>query len=145
MGRRKVRVTLDTNILVRAFTNDDPEQAALARNLLDRATLAVIPIPTLCEFSWVLSRSFKIAPAKIAEVIGQIVDSETVLTDIPAVEAGLEMLRKGADFADGAIAVQGLASGGTIFASFDRKAVELWRSRGGQASDPSDLITASDR
>jgi len=141
MGGRKVRVTLDTNILVRAFTNDDPEQAILARALLDRATLAVIPIPTLCEFSWVLSRAFKIAPAQIAEIIGQIVDSETVLTDIPAVEAGLKMLRDGGDFADGAIAAQGLASGGTVFASFDKKAVALWEKNGGAGGDPKTLIT----
>jgi predicted nucleic-acid-binding protein len=137
-----MKVTLDTNILVRAFTNDDPEQATLARAVLDNATLAVIPIPVLCEFSWVLSRSFKIPPAQIAEVIGQIVDSETILTDIPAVEAGLEMLRNGGHFADGAIAAQGLALGGTVFTSFDKQAVDLWRERGGQAASPQALITA---
>jgi len=135
-----MRVTVDTNILVRAFTNDDPEQAALARAVLDGATLAVIPIPVLCEFSWVLSRSFKIAPAQIAEVIDQIVDSETILTDIPAVEAGLEMMRNGGHFADGAIAAQGLASGGAVFTSFDKRAVDLWRKQGGQAESPEALI-----
>jgi predicted nucleic-acid-binding protein len=140
-----VRLTLDTNILVRAFTNDDPEQAAQARTLLDQASLAVIPVPTLCEFSWVLSRSFKIAPADIAAVIAEIVDSETILTDIPAVEAGLTMLRAGGDFADGAIALQGRAAGGMIFASFDKRAVELWQRQGGQASDPAALLSVSDQ
>ncbi len=142
-----MRVTLDTNILVRAFTGDDPEQAALARRLLDDATLAVIPIPALCEFVWVLTRAFKIPAAEIADALDQIIDTETILTDLPAAEAGIEMLRKGGDFADGAIAVLGVASGGTLFASFDKRAVELWKSRGGQAVSPIDMIeiTASDR
>ena len=138
-----MRVTLDTNILVRAVTSDDPEQAAVARKLLDCATLAIIPIPTLCEFSWVLSRGFKIPPAQIADVISQIIDSETILTDIPTVEAGLAMLRQGGDFADGAIAAQGRAAGSAVFASFDQKAVALWRKQGGQASSPEMLVEAS--
>ena len=65
-------------------------------------------------------------------MIGEIVDSETILTDGPAVEAGLAFLRAGGDFADGAIARQGQAAGGTVFASFDMKAVELWKKQGGQ-------------
>lgn len=140
-----MRITLDTNILVRAFTGDDPEQAALARDLLDQASRAVIPIPTLCEFVWVLSRAFKIPAAEIADALDQIIDSETIITDLPAAEAGIEMLRKGGDFADGAIAVQGVAAGGNIFTSFDKKAVELWKNRGGQASSPEALITASSK
>jgi predicted nucleic-acid-binding protein len=131
---------LDTNILIRACVDDDPEQAAVARDLLDRATLAVIPILTLCEFSWVLARSFKIASVDIAAVIEGIVESETVLTDRPAVDAGLDMLRAGGDFADGAIAMMGQAAGGTIFASFDKKALNLWRNQGGQAAEPATLL-----
>ena len=145
MGWRKVRVTLDTNILVRAFTGDDPKQAAVARSLLDHATLVVIPIPALCEFVWVLSRAFKLPATEIADALVQIIDTETILTDISAAEAGIEMLRKGGDFADGAIAVQGMASGGNIFTSFDKKALELWKNRGGHASSPEELITALDR
>src|SRR5579859_7318150 len=103
----------------------------MAKALLDRATLIVIPVPALCEFSWVMSRSYKIPLAEIAAAIAEIVDSETVLTDVPAIEAGIEMLRAGGDFADGAIAAQGASFGGTVFASFDRRALELWKKRGG--------------
>ena len=140
-----MRVVVDTNILIRAAVGDDPEQEAMATSLLERAEMIVIPVPALCEFAWVMGRSYKIPAAEIASVIADIVSSETVVTDMPAVEAGLDLLRAGGDFGDGAIAMQGTSLGGTVFASFDRKAVELWKNRGGQASDPRDLITASDR
>lgn len=140
-----MRLVVDTNILVRAAVGDDPEQAEIATSLLETAVMIVIPVPVLCEFAWVMSRSYKIAAADIASVIADIVDSETVVTDMPAVEAGLDTLRAGGDFSDGAIAMQGTSLGGTIFASFDRKAVDLWKKRGGHASLPRDLITASDR
>lgn len=140
-----MRLTVDTNILIRAFVEDDPDQAAKAKSLLSGAALIVIPVPAFCEFAWVLSRSYGVAAADIASAIAALADSETVLTDRPAVEAGIDMVRAGGDFADGAIAMQGVSLGGTVFASFDRKALDLWRKRGGQASDPAALLTASDR
>jgi len=53
--------------------------------------------------------------------------------DFPAVEAGLAMLDAGGDFADGVIAFQGRQLGGPIFASFDRRAVELVAAAGGES------------
>lgn len=43
----------------------------------------------------------------------------------PAVEAGLEMLEAGGDFADGVIAHEGAWLGGETVVSFDKQAVEL--------------------
>ena len=65
---------------------------------------------------------------------------DVVVTDLPAVEAGLSSLRAGGDFADGVIAHQGEALGGTVFASFDRRAVARLRSNGAAAADPADLV-----
>jgi predicted nucleic-acid-binding protein len=45
------------------------------------------------------------------------------MTDQPAVDAGLQMLARGGDFADGVIASAGMAMGAETFVSFDRKAV----------------------
>ena len=56
-----------------------------------------------------------------------------------AVEAGLTSWRAGGDFADGVIAFEGGRLGGEVFASFDRKAVELVASAGGNAK----LLVAS--
>jgi predicted nucleic acid-binding protein len=42
-----VKVTADTNVLVRALVQDDPEQAKAATDLLERAELIAIPVPVL--------------------------------------------------------------------------------------------------
>ena len=44
-----MKVTVDTNVLVRALVQDDPEQAKAAIALLERAELIAIPVPVLCE------------------------------------------------------------------------------------------------
>jgi predicted nucleic-acid-binding protein len=43
----------------------------------------------------------------------------------PSVEAGLEVLESGGDFADGVIAYEGGWLGGETFVSFDKQTVEL--------------------
>jgi predicted nucleic-acid-binding protein len=137
-----LKLTADTNVLVRAFVEDDAEQASQAKALLERAALIAIPIPVLCEFAWVLTRSYKIPPLDVAAAIAGLLDSETVISDLPAAEAGIAMLRAGGDFADGAIAAQGAALGGTVLASFDKRAVTLLETAGIGASDPETLLTA---
>ena len=57
MGGRGVKVTADTNILVRTVVEDDAEQAGAARTLLARATLIAVPVPVFCELAWVLKRA----------------------------------------------------------------------------------------
>jgi predicted nucleic acid-binding protein len=52
MVESKVKITADTNVLVRASVQDDPRQARLAAKLLQEATLVAVPIPVLCEFVW---------------------------------------------------------------------------------------------
>jgi predicted nucleic-acid-binding protein len=44
-----MRVTVDTNILVRAVVDDDRKQAAAAARLLKDAEIIAIPLPCLCE------------------------------------------------------------------------------------------------
>ena len=88
-----------------------------------QATLVAIPAPALCEFVWVLRRTYGRSSSEAAAAIEAILRSRTVSTDYPAVEAGLRLLRAGGDFADGVIAQQGGTLGGTVLASFDRRAV----------------------
>ena len=78
---------------------------------------------TLCEFVWVLNRSYKLPKAEIIRVILRLLDSRNVIVDRPAVDAGLAALQAGADFADGAIVYEGAWLGGETFVSFDKKAV----------------------
>ena len=141
MGGRTVKITADSNILLRAVVQDDEEQAKMARTLLLRATVIAVPVPVFCEFAWVLKRAYAHGANDIATAIEAITEIDAVTTDLPAVEAGLAALRAGGDFADGVIAHQGEALGGAVFASFDRRAVARLRDTGAAAADPSDLVT----
>ena len=51
-----MKITADTNVLVRALVQDEPEQARAASALLEQAELVAIPLPVLCELVWVLRR-----------------------------------------------------------------------------------------
>jgi predicted nucleic-acid-binding protein len=127
-----LRITADTNILVRLAVEDDPEQTRRAIELFDEAEFIAIPLPVLCEFAWVTMRLYRRRPPAVGEAIRRLIASPSVSVDRSAVEAGLAMLDAGGDFADGVIAFAGRQMGGPIFASFDRKAVELVAAVGGE-------------
>ena len=131
-----MRITLDTNVLLRTALRDDTEQANAAEALLARATLLAIPVPVFCEFSWVLRRSYGQTASQVADTIQSVCAVETVVTDNLAVDAGIKALRSGGDFADGAIARQGENLGGTVLATFDRRALRTLRQSGLAAAAP---------
>ena len=130
MGRHAVRVTADTNVLIRALTGDDARQGEIAKAELAGASLVALPLGALCEVVWVLSRGYRIAPAQIAQTLRRLINSANVAVNRPAAEAGLALLETGGDFADGVIAYEGRWLGGEDFISFDRKAVELLQAQG---------------
>ena len=135
-----MRITADTNILLRVILNDEPAQAAEARALLEKASLIAIPIPVLCELVWTMRRFQRHSPDETARAIEALLDVTTVVTDRPVVEAGLSILRAGGDFADGTIAWQGAAMGGEVLASFDRQCVRLVNASGLAAAEPGQLL-----
>ena len=130
MGGQTVRITADTNVLVRAITGDDKQQSKIAQAELANAEVVALATPALCELVWVLSRGYKVASADIVEVIRRLVDAENVSVNRPSVEAGLALLAAGGDFADGVIAYEGNWLGGDAFVSFDKRAVGLVEAQG---------------
>lgn len=134
-----MKITADTNVLLRAVVKDDAVQATMAQALLLQATVIAVPVPVFCEFAWVLQRGYGYGTGEIAGAIEAIAAIDAVVTDSPAVDEGLAALRAGGDFADGTIAAQGERLGGTVFASFDRSAVARLQRRGTNAADPSEL------
>jgi predicted nucleic-acid-binding protein len=132
MGRETMKITADTNVLVRALTEDHAEQSKIAQLALGKAEIVALAIPTLCELVWVL-RGYKIGPSDIAEAIRRLLNGVNVVVNRPAAEAGLALLEAGGDFADGAIAYEGRWLGADTFVSFDKKAVKLIEMHGGPA------------
>ena len=54
-----MKITADTNVLIRAAVRDDVHQAREAAKIMQEADLVAVPIPVLCEFEWVLRRGYK--------------------------------------------------------------------------------------
>lgn len=129
-----MRITADTNVLVRAIVADDPSQARVAQATLEKAALIALTPTALCEFVWVLARGYGISHADIAAAIRRLIASKNVEANRPAIEAGLALLEQGGDFADGIIAFEGASLGGERFVSFDKDAVRRLKKLGRDAA-----------
>ncbi len=128
-----MRITADTNVLVRAVTGDNARQSKAAQAALKSADVVALAIPALCELVWVLSQGYKIPQREVAEAIRRLINGANVVVNRPAAEAGLSLLDAGGDFADGVIAYEGSWLGADAFVSFDKRAVKLIETRGGSA------------
>jgi predicted nucleic-acid-binding protein len=125
-----VKLTVDTNVLVRAVVRDDLKQGTVAARILREAERIAVPTVVLCEFVWVLRRVYHFSSKDIARAIRALAASKNVELNRAAVDAGLAVLGLGGDFADGVIAHEGKWLGGELFASFDREAVTLLKAQG---------------
>lgn len=128
-----MKIIADTNVLLRAVLPDDDAQQKAAIEALQAADVVAVSVHSLCEFAWVLDQRYNAPRDEIAASIRRLVDTHNVMVNRPAVDAGLNMLDAGGDFADGVIAHDGQWLGGETFVSFDRKAVKLL-TRLGQAA-----------
>jgi predicted nucleic-acid-binding protein len=116
-----MKITADTDVLVRALTGDHERQSGRAQRVLVDADVVALALPALCEN--------KIPSTDITEAIRRLTNASSVVVNRPAVDAGLALLEMGGDFADGVIAYEGSRLGAEIFASFDKKAIKLWKQR----------------
>jgi predicted nucleic-acid-binding protein len=125
-----MKITADTNVLLRVVVPGDEAQQKLAVETLKTADLVAISVHSLCQLAWVMERSYNSARTEIAASIRLFMKTHNVVLNRPAVEAGLSQLEAGGDFADGAIAYDGNWLGGETFVSFDKKAVRLLSGQG---------------
>lgn len=98
---------VDTNVLIRYFTADDPRQSSLASGFLTSAEDLLEPLYltqiTLCELVWVLrGRAYGFDRTRLAELLAGILDSRAfVIEGRNQVQAALADFRTGeGDFAD---------------------------------------------
>jgi predicted nucleic-acid-binding protein len=133
MGESKMKITADTNVLLRAEVQDNVHQARRTAKVLEGADLLAVPVPVLCEFVWVLRRGYKKSVPDISDAIHRLMNGANVVMNRPAVEAGLSVLNAGGDFADGIIAYEGDWLGAEEFVSFDSKAISILQSQGTRA------------
>jgi predicted nucleic-acid-binding protein len=128
-----MKITADTNVLVRAVVGDDRNQAQAAAKALKDAQLIAVSLTCLCELVWVLDRVYHFAQQDISAALNALLNAGNVVVNRPAVDAGLAVFNAGGDFADGLIAYEGTWLGGETFVSFDKKAVSLIARQGRHA------------
>lgn len=125
-----MKVTPDTDVLVRLLTADDQGQHESALKTLEDADVVLLTLPALCELAWVLAYSYRTPRPDVAKAIRGLLASDNASADATAVEAGLAMLEAGGDFADGVIAYEGKRLGSDKFVSFDKRAVSRLKAMG---------------
>ena len=125
-----MKVTADTDVLLRTIVEDDEAQCARAVALLEQADLVAVTLQTLCELVWVLRSRYGVQRADLIVAIRTLLNTGNVVVNRPAADAGLAMLEAGGDFADGVIAYEGNWLGAETFVSFDRQAVSLLEKQG---------------
>src|SRR5690348_3116247 len=99
-----MKITADTNVLIRVLVGDNAEQSKAAEAVLKKAEVVAISISALCELVWVLSRGYRTSTVNIAASIRHLISASNAVVDRPAAEAGLALLDAEGDFADGVIA-----------------------------------------
>lgn len=109
---------IDTNVVVRFITGDDPPQAMRARGLIETCPVFV-STTVLLESDWVLRYTYelppKLASARLRAFAGL---PGVTLEDWPLAVQAFDWTEQGMDFAD-ALHL-GRASGCDDFVSFDR-------------------------
>ncbi|MCY4395983.1 MAG: type II toxin-antitoxin system VapC family toxin [Rhodospirillaceae bacterium] len=121
---------LDSNVLLRLVVADEPEQTRAAelavRKAADAGTPLLVNLMVLCEFAWVLRRSYGYSKAEIADCITKLVDSPVLAFQEPALVAdAVQWLRRGGDFADAVIAGLNRGLGADTTLTFDKSALRL--------------------
>jgi predicted nucleic-acid-binding protein len=122
---------VDTNILVRHITQDDPDQSPVATRLLENSFTennpGFVSIATLLETVWVLESVFQFPVLRIAEAMERTLQLDAlIIQHAEAVFLALYAYRAGAaSFTDALIGELGLEAGCTHTLTFDRKASRL--------------------
>ena len=114
-------LAIDTNVVVRLLTGDDPDQAARARALLE-ASRVYVALTVMLEAEWVLRSAYGFERGQVVEALTAFAGLEAVTVERPQLLA--EALRRcaaGMDFAD-ALHL-GAAEGCEGFVTFDRRLV----------------------
>ena len=111
-------VAVDTNLLVRYITRDDPVQEKQAREVMLQHRIFV-PKSVVLELEWVLRFTYRFSVDDIGTALDTLLDAEQIdVEDADAVRLAVAAFREGLDFADAMHLV--LCSQFGIFLTFDK-------------------------
>jgi predicted nucleic-acid-binding protein len=121
---------IDTNVLVRFLTNDDPRQAPVAKRLIEARTAAqpaYVNLIVLVETLWVLRRTFAYPGAEVCALVSRLIATEAFRIEKPRlVEQAVKAAQEGGfDLPDTLIALLNGAAGCGETWTFDRGAAAI--------------------
>lgn len=132
-----MKIIADTNVILRLLvcgaSDEDAKQALVVAELLEKCEAVIFPTHAFCEMVWVMQRGYRFTAAEIVAGIEKVLCIKNLVFHADEVAAGLRMLEKGGDFADGVNACAGRAmahDSDAAFASFDKEAVKLLGKQG---------------
>jgi predicted nucleic-acid-binding protein len=111
-------LAVDTNIVVRYLTADDPPQFAQAVAVMEEAETYVC-LTVLLETEWVLRSAYRYQPAQTVRALRSLAGLPNVtVEEPPLVNLALQWVEQGLDFADALHLAK--AQSCDAFVSFDR-------------------------
>jgi predicted nucleic-acid-binding protein len=122
---------LDTNVLIRYLTQDDPIQSAKASEILERRLTPKNPgfvsIVAMVETVWVLVRAYGLTAQEIATAVERLLQVEVLaIENEQEVFTAMVAVKQGrGSFADALIAELGARAGCTRTLTFDQKALRI--------------------
>ena len=121
-------IGLDTNVVVRYLTQDDPKQSPIATRLMEKTLSSdepgFISLVVLAEVVWVLVLLYSVYRADVAEVVDGLLTTEQLRIESAqlAWRAKRRYERSKAEFSDALIAECAVAAGCKRSVTFDRTA-----------------------
>jgi predicted nucleic-acid-binding protein len=122
---------LDTNILIRYLTQDDPIQSPKATEIIElrltRERPGFISLVTMAEVVWVLGSVYALEDGEIAATVERMLQADTLaIQNEQQVFTAMISLRRGwGAFADALIGALGTWAGCESTLTFDKKALRL--------------------
>ena len=124
-------IGLDSNILVRYLTQDDPIQSAKATEVIERRLTEENPgfvsIVAMVETVWVLDRAYELTTNEIAAAVERMLQTSVlVVENEQQVFTAMIAIKEGrGSFADALIVALGARVGCSRTLTFDQKALRL--------------------
>ncbi len=111
-------IALDTNVIVRFLTYDDPKQAEKAKALMEQNKV-LITKTVLLETEWVLRYSYELNRTIVAKAFEKLLGlTEVWVDDLTGIAQALTWYQEGFDFADALHLASSEAA--QQFATFDK-------------------------
>lgn len=91
---------IDTNVIIRLLTADDPVQAEAARRVMEQGDVFV-GVTVLLEAEWVLRAGYGFGASDIASALRGLAGlAQVTIQDAAAVTVAINWMTQGMDFAD---------------------------------------------